>query len=636
MTLRMQGRSTRWGDFSDIDLPAIGAGRFRLALSYTHPAQLEWECLVPQHQMPLPLGLFIRLWIDGVNDPAGEPFSASNPIFEGYIEQAEPGNESIGMTYTALDPTYRATKMVTIFNVAWPAGTVPDTPPIPPENGVPRLIYNCRISADPDWAYQVGADGTIGNVIAGCLQFTYFPLVWCDAAPGNGTDIETPYLQDEIDAITVKPQEKLDFQSESVRSAIDRMQRYDPRVRLAWEPGTRLWRLHNITNAPTKTLRLNRGSEAFPVLSMQLKRSTEQCVTAVTIYGPEESERRDFVWYDTQDPYGDRPADLPANTLQPLGDPIVMQNFSTAGGMFDARLWPAYQIIEANYRRGAQRLPQVEQYQRTPFMIGQTEFPVLLCSWDWGATWLEWYRCWNNTLEGTVTFDGLPPMFYKQNGSGGSITPGSTQTCFLPNALKLVWSPFTAPLKVRRPETGWEGTAFTQAGVMVDDYQYDEALSIGREFGQPVTSAARRAAYGVYAQSLLDQRKDVVWTGGALLDGLDWDYCRLNKRCQIIAEDGSSNELETDFADVRAYVTDVEYDLEEQTTQLTFSADKLALFGIDEGQLKQALRIRQLDQSIEYRTSRIFGNRQLPNGKTVQEVIGVQTQTVFHYTDPGA
>lgn len=635
MTLRMQLRATRWGDFTDVDLPAIGAGQFVLSISYSHPTRLSWTCLVPQHEPPLAQLSYIRVWIEGANDPAGEPFSAENPVFEGYIENVAPGTESIGVTYEALDPTYRATKMVTIFSAAWPAGTPPDSPPLPPETGVPQLIYNCRITADPDWAIQVGGDGTLAQVIAGLLEFCYHPLVWCDAAPGNGVDVELAYDFDELfAAATVKPQEKLDFQAESVRSGIERVQRYDPRLRLFWEPGSRLWRVRNITSAPTRTLTLNRRDVDFPVLSLTLKRSTEQCVTAVSIYGPPVATGEEFLWLDPVDPTGTASTSTAELGLQPLGDPILLQNYSTGLGMFDARMWTAFQVIDPAKRRSARQLPDFYPYQKAPTIFGQTEYPLLLCSWDRGRTWLEWYPVWFDYLNGIVNFIGTPPFFVRQNQNGHSLIPGSTQTHFCPNALKLIWAPFAAPLKVRRPETGYEGTAFTQAGLMVEDFQFDEALSIGREYGIPVTSAERRAAFNVYAQTLLDQRKDVVWTGGAQLDGLDWNYCRLHKRCRIVAEDGSGNTLDTGWDDVQAYVTDVEYDLEDQTTTLTFSADKLALFGIDQAQLKAQLNIRPLRQVVDLQTRFLYATRRLPSGKAVSEVVGVETTPQFSYVDP--
>lgn len=625
MTLVMEKRATRWGTFEAVDLPAIGAGEFKLLLSYQQPAQLTWTCLVPQHTAPLPRGTFIRFWVAGALDPAGEEFSDENPLFEGYIEGIEPQTSSIGVSYTAYDPTWMATKKATIFSAAWPPGDPladPPEPPLPPNNAIPRLIYNVKITADPDWSVQVGGEGTIGQVISGILEFCYHPLVWCDAAPGNGVDLELPYALDDVAAAYVRPQEKLDFQSESVRSAIERSQRYDPRLRLFWEPGSRLWRVRDLTTAPVRTLTLNQRDVEFPVLSLQLRPSTEQCITAIEIRGPETVLPEEFRW--------DEPANgtaTSAGELEPLGEPIIYQTYGTVLGERQAKFWQQWQIVDPTKRRSARGFPAFYEYQRTPLIFGMTEQPLVLCSWDRGETWLEWYACWFDYLYGIITFSGSPPFFVMPS------PPQSTQTFFCPNALKVIWGPFGAPLRVRRPATGYEGTAYTLAGLEVEEFQHDEALAIGREFGVPVTSEERRAAFEEYAQTLLDQRKDIVWTGGATLDGLDYAFSRLHRRVGFSVADGSGAALATDWNDIRAYVTDVEYDFEEQLTTLTFSADKLALFGIDAAQLREQLRIRPLTQSLEYRTALIFEQRPLPSGKVVQEAVGVSTTPVFHYTD---
>jgi len=622
-------------------LAAIGFGDPQFQMTDDAPWSATWTCLVPQHTAPIPWGAFVRIWDDAANDPSGTPFSESNPIFEGYVEAVTPGDDSIGVNYTAYAPTYRATKVCTIFSKAWPAGTVPDEPPLPPEASVPRLVYNVRISNDPDWAHQVGGDGTLGQVIAGLLEYCYHSLVWCDAAPGDGVEgweDNPPYVQAEMDALTVKCQEKLDFQSESVFSAIQRIRRYDPRLRLVWEPGTRLWHVRNLTTAPAKSIWLNRRDVAFPVLSMQLKPSTEQCVTAVSIYGPEQSETVDLRW---DDPNGDGSPSTSSTTLPPedvelipLGDPVVIQNYTTALGAKQARFWSAWQIADEDLRRGARELPTPYEYQVSPTMLRTTSYPLVLCSWDTGLTWTEW-PAYYNTRTGIIRFPSVP-VFGKTNEKGESLVPASTQTLFVPNAMRVIWAPYEEPLQVRRPAVGFEGTAYTQAGIAIEDYHYDEALAVGYEDGQPVTTAERRAAFETYAQTLLDQRKNIAWTGGAQLDGLDWSYSRLHRRVRILAKDGDGNTLTTGWEGIEAYVTSVTYDLENQTTTLVFSGDRLALFGMDEGQLKQQLNIKALQQVADFQVSLIHAWRPLPSGKMVREVVGVQTTRQYHYVEPGS
>lgn len=464
--------------------------------------------------------------------------------------------------------------------------------------------------------------------------------MWCDAAPGNGVDgfdVYPPYVPSELAALTVKCQEKLDFQSESVCSALQRIRRYDPRLRMVWEPGTRLWHVRDLTTAPAKSLWLNRRDVEFPVLSLQLKPSTEHCVTAVSIYGPEHPTTVDLRW---DDPNGDGSPSTSSTTLPPddvelipLGDPVVIQNYTTALGAKQARFWSAWQIADTDQRRGARQLPAPYEYQVAPTLIRTTSFPLVLCSWDSGSTWTEWPADYN-TQTGIIRFPSIP-VFGKHNGKGESLVPGSTQTLFVPNALRVIWAPYGDPLQVRRPAAGYEGTAYTQAGLTVEDFHYDEALAIGYEDGQPVTSDERRAAYETYAQTLLDQRKNIAWTGGAQLDGLDWSYSRLHRRVRILAKDGNGNTLDTGWPAIEAYVTSVTYDLEEQTTTLVFSGDRLALFGIDEAQLKSQLNIKALAQVADFHVELMYAWRPLPSGKMVREVVGVQTTKHYSYVEPG-
>ena len=635
MTIHMQQRLTRWDSFTTVDLQDIGAGDFVLSVSYSHAARLTWTCLEAQHTQPIPAGCFIRFWDDAATDPDGNAFSSSNPMFVGYVEMPEPSDQSIGVNYTAYDPTFRSTREVTIFSDAWPAGTPPSTPPERPAGAVPRLVYNVRITADPDWSHQIGGDGTLGQIIAGILEFCYHPLVWADAAPGDGTigGAVAPYDSGDLSALTAKPQEKLDFASESPYSAIQRLMRYDPRFRCVFDPASKLWRFHDITQAPTKTVVVNEGSSEHPPMTLSLRPSAENCITAITIFGPPAPFVHNLWWDDPVDAYaaGGVFAGFPRTDLTPLGTPDVYQEYSTAGGIFECRWWKQFQITDPAYRRGARELPVTYEYQQEDLIFSTTTVPILLVSYDHGATWQSW-PVFFDELNGIIEFP-TAPVHQVTDDSGTSVIPASTQIRFAPNALRLIWAPYGEPLTVRKPATGYEGTAYTQMGLRYEDFQNDEALMVGREFGQPVTISERRTAFETYAQTILDQRKDVVWTGAAQLDGLDWDYIRLNKKLRILAKDGSGNFLTTGWEDVGAYNTDVEYNFEDQTTSLTFSADKLALFGIDSAMLKERLKIRPLQQMVEYQTQFLYAMLPLPNGRMVNQVVGVQTTPVFHYAD---
>lgn len=634
MALRMQTRASRWASLTDVDLRDIHAENFKLTVSYTAAARLTWSCRVAQHMHPIADGAFIIFWDDDAEDANGDPFSALNPIFIGYVETPTPGDFSRRVDYIAFDPTYRAAKEVTVFSEAWPQGTVPDTPPIPDDTAVPRLVWNVRITNDPDWAFQVGGDGTLGELIGGILDYTYHPLYWLDAAPGDGTSAGngSAYEQSDLDALDHKPQEKLDFQSESVRSAIDRAQRYDPRFKLIFDAPTRKWRLRKLPSAPAVTLTLNDYTADHPVLSLKIMPSTEQCVTAISFYGPPAPYTVDLRWDDPIDPNvpsGEYPS--PMAELIPLGDPKIYQIFFTAHGQFDARFWTRFIVADPELRRGARELPTPYQYQNTNLIIGSTEYPLVLLSYDYGASWIEWPAFFDH-LHGVLTIARAP--FYQRYAESGPLIPGSTQTFFCPTSLRLIWAPFGPPLKVRVPTSGFEGTAYTVAGRKVESFRYDEALMVGREFGTPVTTTARRAQFTKYGQTILDQSKNIVWTGGAELLYLDWRFLRLNRRVNFAAANGSGGTTTTGWEAIDAFVTDVEYDFAARRTRLTFSSDALSLFGVDPEELKAQLGIKALQQMEKYETTLQFRSYATWQGYRVNEVSGVMTTTSYEYIDP--
>jgi hypothetical protein len=92
--------------------------------------------------------------------------------------------------------------------------------------------------------------------------------------------------------------------------------------------------------------------------------------------------------------------------------------------------------------------------------------------------------------------------------------------------------------------------------------------------------------------------------------------------------------LTTGWESIAAAVTEVEYDFESGLTTLTFNNDQLELQGEDVAALKSRLKIKALEQIVEYQTRLLFALRPLPNGRIVNEVVGAETTPVFGYVDP--
>lgn len=642
MTLRLEIQITAYGSWSAINLNTLNFGSPELTVSYQGPAQFAFTCDVPQHVRPLPRGACLRWWDDAATDDAGTPFSASNPLFLGIVEEILPLSSSFGVRVVAYDPTYRAALLVDVMNAAYNVGTIPAGEdagafPQPPETAVPRLVYNAKIITDPDGAYQVGGDGTAAQIVAGLLEFCYPPLAWLNCAPTDGTAAgnDVPYLAADLVGMTVKPQEKLVFESESIRSAVERVcHQFAPRRKILFHSGTRRWRFLDVTAGTSRRLTLNDHTATAVVLSLDLRPSIADRYTAIKFYGPETSTLELFDWRGNFQGPGSTTSTTTggetADTLAPvLASGVKLEDYSDAGGMKEVWGYSRWQIVDPDKRRGALYFPEEITVQLGPYVFVQVARPQLLLSWDGGVNWQIADAVRYDPLTGTVD-TGIP--WYK------FVSPApvaaSTQNYFVPNAVRLVWQYLDVPLSVRVPETGFEGTAYTVDGLQLERRLYDESLSVGREFGVPVTTAERRAAFEALGRELLDLHKDISYSGGCTLAGIQYDFARLNRRVSFNAVDADGDPLETGWETITAAVTECEFDFENDLTTLTFSSDQLELQGEDVGALKQRLKIKALRQITESKTELIYSLRPLPSGRVVNEVVGVTSTPQFAYLDP--
>lgn len=629
--MNLQKQVTVFGDYTDVDLAALGASGGKLSFGYSHPAMLSFTVTAAEHTIPIERLAFVRLWSPGATLDDGETEqSADAPLFEGFVEQLGPGGDANKVNVVCYDPTYRVGLEVTVMSAAYQAGFADPDPDLqePPTEGigaVPRLVVNAIAEGDEDYAANVAQGLTIGSIIAGILALTQQMLWWRNCSPGTLlTGAQQPFDADDMTAMSFISAEKIVWESESVRNAVERLQRYEPRCKLQWEPGVRLWRFRDITAAPEVTLRLNDPTIDFPVLSLELTPSLDRCYTALKIYGPETSTTAEFIWYD--------PAVAPedwTNTLVPVGDPIQLELV----GLESIVTYRGWQIVDTTQRRGARLLPDWISLRTSEYIWENTHEPQCLLSWDGGRSWTGAAGVWLDYLNGMANFpQTLPYVTVEQQYGQSTIVNG--QHYFPPNAVKLVWAPRVAPLSVRVPETGFSGTAFDLAGLQLERKVYDEQLAIGVEYGTPVTSAARIAQMTELANAQLTKAQDIVWVGGCVLDGLDYSWCRLNRRVCFSANDGNGGTLTTGWEAIHAYVTDAEYDFTEQTTTLTFSSDRAELFGEDISQIKQRLHIHALEQVAYEEVHNLWRTMTNWRGETYQELAGLQITSGFDYVDP--
>ncbi|ADG67939.1 hypothetical protein Plim_2112 [Planctopirus limnophila DSM 3776] len=625
MTVHIEMQTEPFGPFTELDVEQLAISNMKLQIAYEHAARLSFSVAEPQHTRPIPYGAFLRVWIEG-ETVRGAAQSATNPLFEGFVEPIQPADAN-RVDYECFDPTFRCNKQVNLFNAPWEPGDPFELLwPQPTLGALPRLVYNCKNEADEDYAHSVGNDGTVANILAGILEYSYHPLVWRNAAPGDGTveAAELPFVSADLEPFDFKPQQKLVFQSEGIRSCVERVRQFEPRMRLIFEPGTRLWRFVKIDSSSVVTLRLNDPEVPFPVLSLNMNSSIENCHTAMRVYGPETNTLEEFRWTKATE------ADpSPVNTLAPLGDPIELETWGDSSGFTTEQTWQRWQIVPAIKRRGAQMLPQWITIPMNAYNFMPCRRPVLQISYDRGTTWTTAENVWFDWLNGIATFQGTAPYYRHPTAR-----PGSTQRTYAPTAVRLIWAPYAAPLMVRVPEEGYEGTAYTVAGLEQELEEYSEFLATGKEWGTPVTTEARREQFRKYARSVLDERKDIVWGGGLTLDGLDFQWAGLNRRVSFTSSDGAGGTSAIGWEDINAIVTDVEYDISQRLTTLTFSSDWLELLGLDPAELRERLKIKALEQVTLYQGRTLFfGLFKTYKGYSVQQVVGVRDNYRIAYLD---
>lgn len=631
MTIHLKYREAVVDSWSDFDVVANAVKLKRLQFSYQQPARLEFTVHAPEHTDPIPANSEVLMWDDVGTDENGDPFDIDNPQFVGFVGSPKPGAHANEVVYVANDPTYRAAKSVTVMSLPYDSGA--DNPA---SGSVPRLVVNVKNTSDDDYAYSFGQNMTVGEIIAGLFDFTTEPLRAIDAAPASGT----PYDSGDLAAMTFKPQQKLVFETQTINAAVESVWRHEPRFRKFWHPASRQWRFHRLYAGTAKTLVLNDfgyNLDTTPkdhvLVGMEVTPNCEECFTAVEISGPPSCAIEVFDWET-----GVTSGTATNSQLHPVGSAVTVESYSDTGGMQTAEFWQTFQIHDPLKRAGAKLLPDYYP-MTTGNYASSVRWPILLASYDAGVTWHAHRNVYIDYLNGTVTWTGPVLPYVTMYDENVPIAPvaGSTQTKFVPDKLRLVWAPYDDPLSVRYPSSGFSGTAYSLLGMERVLRLYDESLAIGREYGTPVTSVERLAQFATIAEYLQEVRRDITFTGQATLTGCDYSYARLG--CMVNLEDAAGET--TGWEDINAIVTDVEYVYgDTPSTNISFSANWLELYGEDPSALRERLRVKSMDQ---YKYSELFGAPivryqytpyQNFNGSWSNMVTGGLVYDPFVYVDP--
>lgn len=597
-----------------------------MRVSYQAAAEFSFTVAAAQNSLPFQkYATFVRLYDDAEQ-------SEDAPLFEGWVENVEIGQNTNEVRVVCHDPSYRATRKVVCMSNPWVIN--PDDEeefPVPDDAAYPRVVYNATIDNDDDWALAIELGASLGQIITSALDYQKLPLYHCNAAPGDGTaaGADPPYEVDDLGSesssssgtywagrLSFIPQEKIVSQSESVRSLIERLLgTWAPEFKVRWEPGTRLWRVDKLTSAPATTITWNDPSVDHPVLSMDMRRSAENRFGAWTFYGPEGVEWRTYIWTNPSDEESSSTDDPPANTLASVNQGTVTD---PAGNSVAAHR--QFQIIEPDFTRMASRAPTPiyvpdiitmtvsnganEIQMEVAGSLVQTFGPQVLVRYKAGPGGSgEWQtkRGWKADLRtGLIDFG--------DNAHLSRVKPDTQPYLQEPYQVQVVTPVITTPIKVRYPSFGMVGTANAN-GLAVEKHEYDEALAVGFVYRSPVTTPIRLSRFRTLAQQIVNQTKDLIYTGSIHLEGLDYSWAKLNKRVNIAAKTDNGAALTTGWESINAWVTDVEYDFSEQTTTLTVSADQAEVIGLDVEQMKARLKIRPAEKRFVYNWSTVFATR---------------------------
>lgn len=641
-----------FGSFADINIESLGVAGMKLKLGYSHPAQLSFTVTVASHTLPFVLTDFIRVWDDaGAVDGTSEDQSGDNPLFEGFVEEITPGDEANIVKIVAYDPTYRSVRKCPLMNDEWDLDSGDE--PVEGVAAYPRVVFNATQDNDDDYAYSIGQNHKLGQMIARVLTDGYLPLYHINAAPGDGSPEgnDQAWLEAELGSLTsglssssgagsgwagglqFEPQEKIVSQSESIRSFCERLLgQYDPTTKMAWQPGERLWRFVRVKQSPAVTITVN-DPDAWhgAVLSMEIHRSAEGRYGAVKFYGPEGLEWRTAEWT----------AGSTADTLEPV-DPVLVGISPNTGLCYHEWI-----ITDTGFTRGANKGPYtiyvpgayavwansnasivtelVESYVQTWFASLQVRFPDSAAGNDhWKA--VSGWR-WD-TRSGRIWLGDGCLYRWKPDDPSNKFEE--------PIGIRFIYPAFTEPLTVRAPDTGFAGTAFTVGGLEAEKKEYDEALAVGYSYGIPVTTPRRLSRFEDLADQILEQVKDLVYAGGIVLEGLQYDFARLNRRVNIAAKNDDGAPLVTGWESVGAIVTDVEYDFGEMTTTVQFSSDQLETIGLSPELLKQRLRIRpaQLFYFFSWNVAYTYSRKYIPGfGSFIGQDYGITVSVEGQWLD---
>lgn len=576
MAMHMRYQTTPGGGFTTVNLTTAAVAQVKITVDYNHPTAMNWVMYAAHHTFPLGIRNFVQFWDDAGDNPyTGGTQSSAAPLYEGFIEDVKPGDESNIVNYSALDPTRRISVEVPLMNAGYLAGS----PPTPFPGASPRLVFNVSIEEDADYTFSILQWATMGQIIRWILDNHAEALAYWNAGPSAGI----AYVPSDISSMSYIPQEKQVFDSEGLRPAIERMMRqWEPSARMLWYPGSRKWRFGDISTSQETTLTINDFSGDYKLLSLHLDRSLDQRSTAQKIYGPEKAVEVNLLWSD-------------GGLTEIVSGEFLQNDIATC---CNVPLLNRFQITDPLLRKILRRLQLPVQVQTGDFNIITVNEAVLLAHYpDNTRAGFAGWRVLPNSIVGYDSRTGVITIYSTLGAARYNANPNGGEPNYEnPDDVKLIYATYGDPITVRWPLTGYDGTAYDVANVQTVGTRRDEMLAVGYEFGQPVTTVMRMAQFRTLARRLHNQSKDIIYVGTAVLEGLLYEFATLDRRINFDGVDADGDPVVTGFEAIGAMLTSVEFDFANQTTTLQFSSNQMELMGIDIEHQKRVLGIKALER----------------------------------------
>ncbi len=439
-----------------------------------------------------------------------------------------------------------------------------------PAHGFPRVVFN---APDDDDDYDASRAGlTVGEMVAWLFDEHAALLRAAGAiadAPAAG------YVQAELDALDVVPP-KVVLDSAHFDDALEALLRFQPAHRLVADPATQTFHFREVAALPAKTVTYNSADRP---LSALLRPSTEGRATAVEIHGPMRPVNETLC--------------LSTGGLAKLWNAALEADwtwakcFDPANGATYGRVYRRFQIADAAKRRIARGLAEAAALgDNAPARCPQVYRKAADGAWAWVPSAFD--------FTSGVLLLAQPATVGDEYAEGAAACAAD---------LRLVYAYLAEPLSVRRPASGYEGTAYTAPAnpVQVVRRFYDE------DFVLP----AQAAHYENAAGQLLAAHKDIVYAGTVRLGVLDWPLADLGWRVSFAAQDDEGEPVETGFESLGAVLLRVAYDFRSGRTEMVLSTDTSAFVGLWPAearelrtQTRRAERYRALQASAQSPTPR--------------------------------